>query len=563
MPALIFIIALVIQGCSTYSQDINKGLSLAQEGDWQAAESTISNALESPKDKLLNLLEGGALAQYQGDFQRSNTLLEEAERLSDAFFNQSFTDRSWALLSNPRQGVYRGDSIERVYISYFKSLNYLALADKATSQNERTQQLDAALVESRRIDLKLNEINQQTPSYSDIKSENKSFLEKTFNFLSSLYTGYLDKDKYAYRDDAWARYLTGLLYEQAADFDNARISYQAAAELYETGYASQYDLPSVTSERAWLDTIRMMQKSGGWTTELPQLIQNKLSKESQEILLNYAQHKSEIVLLEHQGFLPKKQEMSVLLYGDQTGYSLVLEPFYGGHTAQANDASNWFTMVYADIHPLSMIANYKAGKANAALQGFFTKRIILGSKIWQELTRLHFDEALFTSPLRVTIPYYNRFTLDNSLTSLSISSVAEDQNTSSSARPNLLANNSIRMSSLADIALQDQLHQSQRDIYEGLLREMLRSWLAYQVKASIKDDGTRELIDLLGKVVVFVSSAAETRNWLTLPAQVRLIRQPIDSGVYDLRYSVNQQHFSLNQVKLNNTIKVWNIRNPN
>ena len=86
-------------------------------------------------------------------------------------------------------------------------------------------------------------------------------------------------------------------------------------------------------------------------------------------------------------------------------------------------------MVYADIHPLSMIANYKAGKANAALQGFFTKRIILGSKIWQELTRLHFDEALFTSPLRVTIPYYNRFTLDNSLTSLSISSVAEDQNT--------------------------------------------------------------------------------------------------------------------------------------
>ena len=119
------------------------------------------------------------------------------------------------------------------------------------------------------------------------------------------------------------------------------------------------------------------------------------------------------------------------------------------------------------------------------------------------------------------------------------------------------------MSSLADIALQDQLHQSQRDIYEGLLREMLRSWLAYQVKAYIKDDGTRELIDLLGKVVVFVSSAAETRNWLTLPAQVRLIRQPIDSGVYDLRYSVNQQHFSLNQVKLNNTIKVWNIRNPN
>ncbi|MCZ2723636.1 hypothetical protein O1D97_18965 [Marinomonas sp. 15G1-11] len=562
MPVLILFIALLIQGCSTYSQSIDKGLAFAQEGRWEEAEEIIAGALESPEDKLLNLLERGALAQYQGSHQRSNQLLEEAEKLSDTFFKQGFVDRSWALLSNPRQGLYRGDSIERVYISYFKSLNYLALADDADNQNERTQLIDAALVESRRIDLKLNEINLQTPSYADIKNENKSFIEKSLNLFSSLYTGQLDKDKYAYRDDAWARYLEGLLYEKANEYDNARIAYQAAATLYEEGYATQYGLSNITAERAWLDTIRMMQRSGGWSSEYPQLIESKLSKEAQQILLDYAQQDSEIVLLEHQGFLPEKQEMSVLLYGDPNSYSLILEPFYGGHTSQQNDALNWFTMVYADINPLSMIANYKAGKASAAIGGFFTKRIILGSKAWRELSRLHFDEALFSSPLRVTIPYYNRFTLDSNETKLSIDQITrhEDNTTETSTA---LIKTSIRMSSLADIALQDQLNQSQRDIYEGLLREMLRSWIAYQIKSSIKDEGTRQLFDLLGKVAVFASSAAETRNWLTLPAQVRLMRQPVSSGLYNFHYSVNQQHFSLNQVKLDNTMKVWNIRNPN
>ena len=119
----------LLSGCATYRQDVDEGLSLAREGQWQEAEAVFDSALDSPKDQLLYYLEKGALAQYEGDYERSNQLLEQAERLSDTFFTTSFSDRAWALLSNPRQGSYRGNGVERVYISYLKSLNYLALSD--------------------------------------------------------------------------------------------------------------------------------------------------------------------------------------------------------------------------------------------------------------------------------------------------------------------------------------------------------------------------------------------------------------------------------------------------
>ncbi len=564
MPVLLLLLlSLLLQGCSTYSQNIDKGLNLAQEGNWQAAESALTEALNTPKDRLLYLLEAGALAQYQKNYQHSNQLLEEAEKVSDTFISQNLTDRSWALLTNPRQGSYRGNSIERVYINYFKSLNYLALSEHASTPQEKTQLLDAALVESRRIDLKLNEINHQTPSYSDIKSENKSFLEKALTFFSGFYTGMLDRDKYVYRDDAWARYTEGLLYEAAQEYDDARISYQAAARLYEEGYAQQYDLSPITAERAWLDTIRMMQKTGGWSEEYPILIKEKLSQESQATLSLYSKNSAELVLLEHQGFLPPKQEMSVLLYGDIQSHSLVLEPFFGGRMSSNNDAYNWFTMVYADINPLSMIANYKAGKSIAALDGFFSKRVILGSNLWEELSKIELDETILNTPLRVTIPYYKRFNLDNSNTQLSISNNETDKPLSN-PQSSFTAQNSLRMASLADISVQEQLNQSQRDIYESLLREVLRAWLAHQVASSVEDEGTKQLLGILSKVAIFASSAAETRNWLTLPAQIRLIRQPLDAGEYNFSYAVNEQHFSLDQVKLNQgSVRIWNIRNPN
>lgn len=591
---LLLISILLLSGCATYSNDIQDGLDLAYLGQWKDSETVINEVLDSPQDTLLNLLERGALAHYQGDYERSNNLLEKADTLSDTFFEKSFVDRSWAILSNPRQGSYTGSGVERIYISYFKSLNYLALADQAPSANQRLTLLDSALVESRRVDLKLNEISALTPSYEDLNDKNKAFYTKALDFLSGFYTGSLNSDNYLYREDAWARYLEGIQYESSQSYDDARIAYQKSAELYEQGYTKQYELPPQAAERAWLDTIRMMRKSGGWNSEIPRLIDSKLSPEAQEILAQYEGNDAEVVVLEHQGFMPPRQEMSLLLYGDPFSQSLVLEPLHGGGNTETNDAFYWFTMVYADINPLNMFANYKAGKGFAVIDGIFTKRIILGNALWNELDNLNIDDMLLDQPMRVTIPYYKRFTLDQSPTQLLVdvdtiqttSEVVSDvaQKESASEPESLMLEpeslilesdliskkesnppiHGVRMTSLADIAMQDQLSRAQQDIYEGLIREMLRNWLSYQLQSSMQDETAGLLIGLIGKVAVFASSSAETRNWLTLPAQVRLTRTPTKSGEHQLRYRVNNKEFQLNNVQIpSDSLKVWSIRNPN
>lgn len=554
--AALWMVVLLLTGCSTYQQDIEKGLQLAKEGDWQGAETQLEPTLSNAQDQLLYYLEIGALAQNQGDYERSNTLLEEAEKLSDTFFQQSYTNRAWALLTNPRQSDYRGTGLERVYINYLKSLNYLALSKQAKSRAELIKLQDAALVEVRRIELKLNEIKAQNPSYQDLEdAKSQAFYLKALSWLGDFYSGGRNTDLYLYRDDAWARYMEGLQYEQQGQYDDARISYQAAAQLYESGYAKQYSLTNLTTERAWLDSIRMMQKTGWSDSEIQSLIDTKLSSSMQRKLAEYQPDSAEIVVLEHQGFIEDKSEMTLLLRADPRSYSLVLEPLYSGGNKAQNDAFRWFTMAYADTNPLNLIANYKTGGVWASVTGLFSKRVILGRGLWQQMHEADVDSLLQQYPVRVTVPYYRRFSLDQHTPSLHL--------TDANRRTLDHKTSTLTMTSLSDIAFQEQLANAQRDIYEGLMRELIRSWLAYQVTSRVQDSTTSLLLGLAGQVAVFASSAADTRNWLTLPAQIRLTRQAVTAGDYQAEYSVNRQQFQLTDIHLTaNQIEVWNLRNP-
>lgn len=545
---------LFLSGCATYNQNISDGRELAQQGQWHEAEEVITEALDGSQNHLLRLLEAGALAQYQGEFERSNQLLEQAEKLSDTFLEESISSRSWSLLANPMQGDFQPSGFERVYINFFKSLNYLALADQSTNRRERQNLLDAALIEARRIDIKLNEIAAITPSYEDIDGDNKAFLSKAVDWLSGFYTGGIHSDDFAYRDDAWARYIEGLQYELSGEYDDARIAYQAAAELYDKGYSKQYNLPADASQRAWLDTIRMMKKGGGWQSEYPALAKKKLNKDYQALLAEYDSKAAEIIVIEEQGFMPERKELNLMLYASPNSYSLVLEPFYTGSHQDANNASRWFSMVYADQGLLNLFANYQAGGAWNTFAGVFTKRIILGNAGWRSLSSLGIDKMLYEAPVRVAVPYYDPYVLDSSETKLS----------SSLTDAVAAKNKAVRMTSLADISIQVQLSQSSRDIYETLLRELLRNYLAYKVTSEVQNETASLLLGLVGKIAVLASASSESRNWSSLPAQIRLTRQAANTGQQTLNYKAGEQNFTLDEFSLNkNQIKVWNIRNPN
>ncbi len=93
---------------------------------------------------------------------------------------------------------YTGEDYEAAYLNYFKALNYLDLND-----------LEGALVECRRVDEKLN-------------------------YYSDSYGG-----KNVYREDAFLRLLTGLIYEAEGDSNNAFIAYRKSLEAYR-GYREKY-----------------------------------------------------------------------------------------------------------------------------------------------------------------------------------------------------------------------------------------------------------------------------------------------------------------------------------
>ncbi len=162
--------------------------------DYQQADAIVQQAEKEygAKSRVLYGMDRGMTLQLAGDYQQSNDVLEQAEEELDRLYTRSIRTESLAFMTNDTALPYEGDPYEQVMINVLKALNYASL-----------NQWQDALVEARRIDHRLNVLADRT------------------------------KDKAAYRDDGFARYLSGILYESAGDMNNAFIAYRKAYETFE------------------------------------------------------------------------------------------------------------------------------------------------------------------------------------------------------------------------------------------------------------------------------------------------------------------------------------------
>jgi len=142
------------------------------------------------KNKLLYLMNSGAIHYYDGNFAESNIYFTKANRLSEELYTKSISNEAVGLI-NPNVIPYDGEDYENVMINAFMALNYIKLG-----------MLEDAGVEARVIDLKLELLSQK------YESENK------------------------YKNDAFGRYLSGIIYETDGDINNAYISYKLAYNAY-------------------------------------------------------------------------------------------------------------------------------------------------------------------------------------------------------------------------------------------------------------------------------------------------------------------------------------------
>lgn len=171
------------------------------------------------KDRLLYYLDAGLLHYYQGDWETSNALLEEAERAFEELQTKSLSRAAGSLILNDNALEYSGEDYEDIYINIFKCLNYLQLKD-----------LEAAQVEIRRIDDKLSHLESK---YARLEKE----LSKDPHYQPQLYRGRLH-----FHSSALARYLSLLIYlaegdihAARIDFDNVHFAFKSQPELYPFG----------------------------------------------------------------------------------------------------------------------------------------------------------------------------------------------------------------------------------------------------------------------------------------------------------------------------------------
>ncbi|MEN8208114.1 MAG: hypothetical protein ABFR50_02575 [Candidatus Fermentibacteria bacterium] len=221
--AATFISAVIISGCATdYTTEMRPVTSnLRIDRTDLAIEEFRENFPDSTgRDRLLYLMELGNLMRLSGDFPAAENLLLQADRLSDQQRGIEPGQEVEAFLSSDLALEFRGADYEKVFINYCLAVCY-------ASENN----MEDALVECRRVNDKLKVLNQN-----------------------------YEENKNRYGDDAFIRYLMGIMYEKAGDLNNALIAYRNSLSVYDSSYASDYGLTAPRRVRS--DILRLSSTLG-------------------------------------------------------------------------------------------------------------------------------------------------------------------------------------------------------------------------------------------------------------------------------------------------------------
>ena len=236
------------------------------------------------KDEVFVDMERAMLLHLTGEYQKSNLVLDGLEQRIDELFTKSLTTEAGSYFTNDNSLPYEGEDFEKVMVNLIGALNYVYLGE----WNE-------ALVEVRKVDHKLNLFHDKYQKQASFRLTEKSLqllqpqitpLE-TFDQLKSLenqrfptQSDFVDAltetigeeargqyqttlltlaEETIYKEDAWARYLSGILYEGLDEENDAFIAYRKAYEIYQT-YQKDYGTP--IPGRLKLDLLRVTQSMG-------------------------------------------------------------------------------------------------------------------------------------------------------------------------------------------------------------------------------------------------------------------------------------------------------------
>ena len=247
--------------------------------DYRQADAIIQKAEEDygAKSRVLYGMDRGMTLQLAGEYEQSNFVLEKAEDEVERLYTRSLRTESFAFMTNDNNLPFEGEPYEQVMINVLKALNYASL--------NRWQD---ALVEARRIDHRLNVLTDRT------------------------------KEKAAYRDDGFARYLSGILYESTGDLNNAFIAYRKAYETFDasrawshTGVPSQLRADLLRTANA----LGLSQEFSEYQHEFPDTVWKSVEEQQQL---------AQVLVISYNGRAPRKEDQFLDLPVSTDALALVL-----------------------------------------------------------------------------------------------------------------------------------------------------------------------------------------------------------------------------------------------
>ncbi|MFI5350214.1 MAG: COG3014 family protein [Elusimicrobiota bacterium] len=209
------LLAVLLSACSGPSTSLRRKIDAQiAQGNYPGAQNLIENEKQGSygqKNRVLYHLDLGGVLYDAGKYKDSDQNFATAEDDMDALYTKSIHQAAGTLLLNDNTVDYAGERFERAFVNVYRALNYLFLGDR-----------DDALVEIRKLSRLLQE-------YADTA-----------------------KGATSYKDDAFAQYLSSLLYEDGGQPDDARIALEASDQAYQN-YATAYFVKKPAIDPAPLD----------------------------------------------------------------------------------------------------------------------------------------------------------------------------------------------------------------------------------------------------------------------------------------------------------------------
>ncbi len=198
-PGLVCGLFFLVSACASYTDDIKVVQTSFRAGQYGEALQKLEESplKEQTRNRLLYLLEKAMILDRQGQRDDARKLLLKADRIVDELYTTSVSKAAATFVFNDAAQDYPGEDYEKVAIHTMLAHSFIEDGD-----------LKSARVEAARINTRLNEIN-----------------------------GFYEENKNRYKEDAYARYLAGIIYEALGEDDSAIVDYRAALKTYEGDYS--------------------------------------------------------------------------------------------------------------------------------------------------------------------------------------------------------------------------------------------------------------------------------------------------------------------------------------